>query len=376
MSSSVLVPQASFGLGPVFSPPASPGAMVVDANNNGDSSSSSSSDDCSPVRPDLSYAHLAALAIDASGQKRCTVGEIYAWIEARYPYFKSGCPWWKNCIRHNLSMKKSFIRVQGEGANLWAINPAHYDDLLRSKRRRSSSGASRSQAPSSSSPTALSSASSASIFLSLPSPQVVPASPNPVKNITIVGNTLSSSTTPEEPSSPSSSPLFHPLPALPARERVTSPKRPAGSSASIVVASSTPATASPDSPPRKRPSTTPRVPRSPRVRRKRLDSLNATSEMPPPGVQLRAKSMEEIWLGESCRSPSPTVFGLGAFSTPMGFAPISSLPRVCSGTTPTTDLGQGDPNWFYMDYAHYTLGDACGERALSPFGAYITHPVD
>ena len=95
MSSSVLVPQASFGLGPVFSPPASPGAMVVDANNNGDSSSSSSSDDCSPVRPDLSYAHLAALAIDASGQKRCTVGEIYAWIEARYPYFKSGCPWWK-----------------------------------------------------------------------------------------------------------------------------------------------------------------------------------------------------------------------------------------------------------------------------------------
>ena len=65
------------------------------SGDSGAESSSSFDGDLSAARPDLSYAHLAALAIDASGLKRCTVGEIYAWIEARYPFFKSGCPWWK-----------------------------------------------------------------------------------------------------------------------------------------------------------------------------------------------------------------------------------------------------------------------------------------
>ena len=39
-------------------------------------------------------------------------------------------------------MKKSFIRIQGEGGtNMWAINPEHYNELLHNKRRRSSNTA-------------------------------------------------------------------------------------------------------------------------------------------------------------------------------------------------------------------------------------------
>ena len=85
-------PDCDFAMAP-DSPPTSP---EVRNPENGDSSSSLDGDPAA-ARPDLSYAHLAALAIDASCQKRCTVGEIYSWIETNYPYFKSGCPWWKVC---------------------------------------------------------------------------------------------------------------------------------------------------------------------------------------------------------------------------------------------------------------------------------------
>ena len=78
----------------VHSPPSSPEAGLL--HHEGESSVSLDGDSSMAARrPDLSYAHLAALAIDASGKKRCTVGEIYSWIEANFPFFKSGCPWWK-----------------------------------------------------------------------------------------------------------------------------------------------------------------------------------------------------------------------------------------------------------------------------------------
>lgn len=60
----------------------------------GSSSDSAASADLN-VRPNLSYARLAAMAIDGSPEKRCTVGDIYSWIEERYPYYKNGSPWWK-----------------------------------------------------------------------------------------------------------------------------------------------------------------------------------------------------------------------------------------------------------------------------------------
>eukprot|EP00048_Salpingoeca_helianthica_P005594 m.89394 g.89394 ORF g.89394 m.89394 type:complete len:277 (+) comp13657_c2_seq1:174-1004(+) len=106
-----------------------------------DISGSSDTDPAPATRPNISYAHLAAMAIDASLEKRCTVAEIYTWIEEKFPFFRTrnGSPsWWKNCIRHNLSMKKSFVRLPGNGANLWAIHPAHHEELFSVKQRRRS----------------------------------------------------------------------------------------------------------------------------------------------------------------------------------------------------------------------------------------------
>lgn len=141
-------------------------------------------------RPEHSYARLAAMAIDASPSKRATVGEIYAWIEANYPFYRNGAPWWKNCIRHNLSMKKTFSRVQIEDRNYWAICPEHYDDILRSprgddrrsgtKRRRRSSMDSMPESPKSKtprSPKMRPSSARRGISKAEASPAVVPAPP-------------------------------------------------------------------------------------------------------------------------------------------------------------------------------------------------------
>jgi len=47
-------------------------------------------------RPSLSYARLAALAIYASPKGKCTVGEIYAYVEQVLPFYQGqGSPYWK-----------------------------------------------------------------------------------------------------------------------------------------------------------------------------------------------------------------------------------------------------------------------------------------
>jgi len=73
-------------------------------------------------RPQLSYARLAADAIKATADNKATVGDIYTWIVEKYPYYRVGAPWWKNCIRHNLSMKKCFIRTVSELGNYWSLD--------------------------------------------------------------------------------------------------------------------------------------------------------------------------------------------------------------------------------------------------------------
>ncbi|EDQ90072.1 uncharacterized protein MONBRDRAFT_24510 [Monosiga brevicollis MX1] len=88
-------------------------------------------------KPALSYAKLAALAIDAAPQGRATVADIYKWVQERYPYFRHGKPWWKNCIRHNLSMKKCFVRQEGtRGSNFWSLHPDHRSEILHAKSPR------------------------------------------------------------------------------------------------------------------------------------------------------------------------------------------------------------------------------------------------
>eukprot|EP00047_Mylnosiga_fluctuans_P014691 m.40517 g.40517 ORF g.40517 m.40517 type:complete len:323 (+) comp5616_c0_seq1:205-1173(+) len=309
-----------------LSPPESP-----ENNQRPDMSGSSSSEENNaasvPGRPDLSYAHLAALAIDASGKKRCTVGEIYSWIETNFPYYKNGCPWWKNCIRHNLSMKRSFVRIKCEGINMWAINPAHYDELLKSKRRRNLL------------PTSASSPSS-----SVPVLSNVPPSTAPALGTCAVSVTTPTSNFAHLSTAPTSSHFAY-APANPVPMAVLP---------TVMLSSHT------DS--RKRPASpkTPRIVRRPR----KSSQVEVVPKMEEPTLTSFRAPVEEIWLLGDHRSPSPCLLPLlssraGATSATLstGFASIcgAATQRTLFSSTPElmgTHLDRLPPdNWFSIDFA-------------------------
>ncbi|KAI9311589.1 fork head domain-containing protein [Dichotomocladium elegans] len=62
-------------------------------------------------KPPYSYAMLIKYAIENSPQKKLTLSEIYQWVIDHYPYYSTAGTGWKNSIRHNLSLNKSFVRV-------------------------------------------------------------------------------------------------------------------------------------------------------------------------------------------------------------------------------------------------------------------------
>lgn len=78
----------------------------------------------------VSYAGLIGQAILASSEKRLSLAEIYNWISTVYPFFERGDRGWQNSIRHNLSLNKSFMKLERE-ANIpgkggwWAIKTGH-----------------------------------------------------------------------------------------------------------------------------------------------------------------------------------------------------------------------------------------------------------
>ncbi|KAJ3617062.1 hypothetical protein Zmor_008883 [Zophobas morio] len=91
---------------------------------------------CSPLalshkqrRPPHSYASLIAKSIVSSPYKFQTLSGIYEWISNNFPYYRNcGSSSWKNCIRHNLSLNKCFLKSKklspGNKVTVyWSINP-------------------------------------------------------------------------------------------------------------------------------------------------------------------------------------------------------------------------------------------------------------
>jgi len=82
-------------------------------------------------KPPYSYASLIRLAIINSESQKATLADIYHWIQEKFPYYHLQTnQGWKNSIRHNLSLNKSFMKVArgrqdpGKGC-YWAINHLH-----------------------------------------------------------------------------------------------------------------------------------------------------------------------------------------------------------------------------------------------------------
>ncbi|KAJ1995745.1 hypothetical protein GGI26_003691 [Coemansia sp. RSA 1358] len=89
-------------------------------------------------KPPYSYATLITYAIMQHPRNRMTLNEIYAWVMEHYPYFKTAGSGWKNSIRHNLSLSKTFVRIPrpinepGKGA-YWTVDLAVLDATIHNR---------------------------------------------------------------------------------------------------------------------------------------------------------------------------------------------------------------------------------------------------
>uniref|UniRef100_A0A3Q3ERK3 Si:ch211-145o7.3 n=1 Tax=Kryptolebias marmoratus TaxID=37003 RepID=A0A3Q3ERK3_KRYMA len=87
-------------------------------------------------KPPYSFSSLIFMAIEDSPRKRLPVKEIYDWIVNNFPYYRTATGGWRNSVRHNLSLSKSFRRIQrdksqsvGKGS-LWCVCPEYRPGLL------------------------------------------------------------------------------------------------------------------------------------------------------------------------------------------------------------------------------------------------------
>ncbi|XP_054648051.1 forkhead box protein N2-like [Dunckerocampus dactyliophorus] len=88
------------------------------------------------AKPPYSFSSLIFMAIEDSPDKRLPVKDIYGWIVDNFPYYRTASAGWRNSVRHNLSLSKSFCRIErdksqsvGKGS-LWCVSPEHRAALL------------------------------------------------------------------------------------------------------------------------------------------------------------------------------------------------------------------------------------------------------
>uniref|UniRef100_UPI0037E89A76 forkhead box protein N3 n=1 Tax=Semicossyphus pulcher TaxID=241346 RepID=UPI0037E89A76 len=87
-------------------------------------------------KPPYSFSSLIFMAIEDSPDKRLPVKDIYEWIVNNFPFYRTASGGWRNSVRHNLSLNKSFRRIQrdksqsvGKGS-LWSVCPEYRPALL------------------------------------------------------------------------------------------------------------------------------------------------------------------------------------------------------------------------------------------------------
>ncbi|PHH76026.1 hypothetical protein CDD82_4167 [Ophiocordyceps australis] len=92
-------------------------------------------------KPPHSYAQLIAMSILRSPEGRLTLSQIYKWITDNYSFYRSNDMGWQNSIRHNLSLQKTFVKMErpkndpGKG-NYWTIKAGCEFQYLKMKPTR------------------------------------------------------------------------------------------------------------------------------------------------------------------------------------------------------------------------------------------------
>ncbi|KAH6961847.1 fork head domain-containing protein [Ilyonectria sp. MPI-CAGE-AT-0026] len=93
------------------------------------------------ARTNSSPTVLIAMAILQSPKKMLGLAEIYRWISGNYSFYSASEIGRQNCIRHNLSLHKCFIKIQnpnsGKGS-YWSIEAGAESQFLEAKRGRKS----------------------------------------------------------------------------------------------------------------------------------------------------------------------------------------------------------------------------------------------
>ncbi|KAF6726570.1 Forkhead box protein N3 [Oryzias melastigma] len=92
-------------------------------------------------KPPYSFSSLIFMAIEDSPHKKLPVKDIYEWIVKNFPYYRTASGGWRNSVRHNLSLSKSFRRIQrdrtqsvGKGS-FWCVCPEYRPALLKVLRK-------------------------------------------------------------------------------------------------------------------------------------------------------------------------------------------------------------------------------------------------
>uniref|UniRef100_A0A3P8T3F2 Fork-head domain-containing protein n=1 Tax=Amphiprion percula TaxID=161767 RepID=A0A3P8T3F2_AMPPE len=78
------------------------------------------------IRPPYTYAYLIRWSILESPDKQRTLNEIYNWFTTMFFYFRHNTATWKNAVRHNLSLHKCFVRVEGGKGAVWTVDEREY----------------------------------------------------------------------------------------------------------------------------------------------------------------------------------------------------------------------------------------------------------
>ncbi|XP_034393196.1 forkhead box protein P3 isoform X2 [Cyclopterus lumpus] len=78
------------------------------------------------IRPPYTYAYLIRWSILESLDQQRTLNDIYNWFTTMFFYFRHNTATWKNAVRHNLSLHKCFVRVEGGKGAVWTVDEAEY----------------------------------------------------------------------------------------------------------------------------------------------------------------------------------------------------------------------------------------------------------